>query len=77
MYERMTWYKLHQQTKFRKFSDEGPYIKQDVVCAVMVQDPKHCGEAIRSDHREQWSTDMTEELDALKFDDVLGNCGAT
>ena len=36
----------------------------------MVQDPKHYGETVKGDHREQWQTAMTEEMDALKSKDV-------
>lgn len=51
-------------------SNEGLSNQQDVVNAVMTQDPKHYGEAVKSDHREQWNVAMTEELDALKANDV-------
>ena len=51
-------------------SNEGLSNQQDVVNAVMTQDPKHYGEAVKSDHRKQWNVAMTEELDALKANDV-------
>ena len=41
-----------------------------MVNAVMLQDPKHYGDAINGVHREQWQVAMTEELDALKPNDV-------
>ena len=41
-----------------------------MVNAVMVQYPKYYGEAINRVHREQWQVVMTEELDALKLNDV-------
>ena len=44
--------------------------RHDVVNAVIVQDPKHYGEAINSDHREQWQVAMNEELDPMKSKDV-------
>ena len=37
-----------------------------MVNAIMVQHPNHYWEAVKGDHREQWLTAMTEELDALK-----------
>uniref|UniRef100_A0AAV1UA53 Reverse transcriptase Ty1/copia-type domain-containing protein n=1 Tax=Peronospora matthiolae TaxID=2874970 RepID=A0AAV1UA53_9STRA len=42
----------------------------DVVNAVIEQDPKHFGEAMKSKHRNQWQMAMTGELDALKANDV-------
>uniref|UniRef100_A0AAV1UB61 Uncharacterized protein n=1 Tax=Peronospora matthiolae TaxID=2874970 RepID=A0AAV1UB61_9STRA len=41
-----------------------------MVNAVAVQDPKHYGKAVKSDRREQWKIAMTEEMDALKTNDV-------
>ena len=38
--------------------------------AIVVQDPKHYGEATKSEYRKQWLTLMTEDLDALKPNDV-------
>ena len=32
---------------------EGPDEQQDVVNAIIVQDPKHHGEAVKGDHQEQ------------------------
>ena len=44
--------------------------QQGVVNTITTQDPKHYGEAVKSDHREQWLIAMTEKLDALKPNDV-------
>ena len=49
---------------------EQPVDRHDVVNAVIVQDPKYYGEAINSDHREQWQVAMNEELDPMKSKDV-------
>ena len=43
---------------------------KDVVNAVIAQDPKHYGEAIKSKYHQEWKIAMTEELDALKANDV-------
>ena len=45
-------------------------VQEDVVNAIVVQHPKHYGEAIKNVHRKKWLTAMTEELDALKSNDV-------
>ncbi|CAI5703653.1 unnamed protein product [Peronospora effusa] len=54
----------------KKVVGEGPAERQDVVNAVIAQDPKHYGEAMRSGDRQKWTTAMTEELDALKSNGV-------
>uniref|UniRef100_A0AAV1VL46 Reverse transcriptase Ty1/copia-type domain-containing protein n=1 Tax=Peronospora matthiolae TaxID=2874970 RepID=A0AAV1VL46_9STRA len=42
----------------------------DIVNAIVEQDPKHYGEAMKSGQRDQWQVAMTEELDALEANDV-------
>uniref|UniRef100_A0AAV1V1Z5 Uncharacterized protein n=1 Tax=Peronospora matthiolae TaxID=2874970 RepID=A0AAV1V1Z5_9STRA len=42
----------------------------DIVNAIVEQDPKHYGEAMKSGQRDQWQAAMTEELDALEANDV-------
>ena len=49
---------------------EDPGVQEDVVNAIEVQHPKHYGEAIKNVYRKKWLTAMTEELDALKSNDV-------
>uniref|UniRef100_A0AAV1VPD8 Reverse transcriptase Ty1/copia-type domain-containing protein n=1 Tax=Peronospora matthiolae TaxID=2874970 RepID=A0AAV1VPD8_9STRA len=45
----------------------------DVLNAVIEQDPKHFGEAMKSKHHNQSQVAMTEELDALKANDTDAN----
>ena len=51
-------------------SNEDTTGARDVVNAVIAQDPKHYGEAVKSKHHQEWKIAMTEELDALKANDV-------
>ena len=44
--------------------------QQGILNAVIAQDPRHYGEAMKSDHRDQWRIAMAEELDALEANDV-------
>ena len=54
----------------KETSNKRTGVQQNVVDAIVVQDPKHYGDAIKIDHRKQWLTAMTNELDALKSNDV-------
>ena len=71
MDNRATWYKINQ---LRQQANEpfvaDPAEQQDVVNAIILQDPKHYGEAVMSDCREKCLTAMIEELNALKSNDV-------
>ena len=64
------WYEVNHQAAIWRPSNEGSGVQQNVVNAIIVQNPKHYEEAIKSDHRKQWLTAMAEELDALKSNDV-------
>ena len=43
---------------------------RDIVNVVIGQDTRHYGKAMKGKHRDQWIVAMTEELDALKSNDV-------
>ena len=44
--------------------------QRDVVNTVIDQDPRHYDEAMKSEYRYKWCVAMTEELEALKENDV-------
>ncbi|CAI5723653.1 unnamed protein product [Peronospora farinosa] len=59
-----------RKRQIEEVSSEDRSVSRGVVNAIIAQDPKNYGEAIKSKHHQEWKIAMTEELDALKANDV-------